>query len=211
MSAFKIWKEGLDSKILTKEEFSAMVPMNMNIAKFYAIFKVHKPHQENSAPPLRPIVSGSGSITENWGIYVDHHIKEVASNHESYLQDTPDFLRKIDKINKGPKLQENAKLVTIDIIGAYPNIPQEDGTVCLEEAINEREDQTIPSGFIAKIMQLLLKHNLFEFHSATWRQLFGTAMGVHPAPDYANIYLARRIDRKIRLFATVHLRNQFRI
>ena len=89
----------------------------------------------------------------------------------------------------------------MDITGAYTNIPQEDGTACLEEALNEREDQTFPSAFIAKIMKLILKHNLFEFHSSTWRQLFGTAMGVHPAPDYANVYLARRIDRKVRLLA----------
>ena len=46
-------------------------------------------------------------------------------------------------------------------------------------------------------MEILLKHNLFEFHSSTWRQEIGTAMGVKPAPSYANIYLARRIDEKI--------------
>ena len=50
-------------------------------------------------------------------------------------------------------------------------------------------------------MELLLKHNLFEFHSLTWRQLIGTAMGVVPAPDYANIYIARRIDRLIKALA----------
>ena len=46
-------------------------------------------------------------------------------------------------------------------------------------------------------MELLLKHNLFEFHSSTWRQEIGTAMGVKPAPSYANIYLANRIDKII--------------
>ena len=42
-----------------------------------------------------------------------------------------------------------------------------------------------------------MKHNLFEFHEATWRQEIGTAMGVHPALSYANIYLAKIIDLKI--------------
>ena len=39
-----------------------------------------------------------------------------------------------------------------DLIGAYLNIPQEDGSACLEEALNERADQTIPSSFKVKLI-----------------------------------------------------------
>ena len=77
-----------------------------------------------------------------------HHIKEISTSYQSYIQDTPDFLRKIDKLNKGPKLQENAMLVTMDAIGLYTNIPQEDGTEFLKEALNERKDQNVPTEFI---------------------------------------------------------------
>ena len=146
-----------------------------------------------STPPPRPIISGSGSMTENIGIYVDHNIKHMANKHESYLQDTPHFLRIIDEINKGQELPENALLVTMDVTGAYTNIPQEDGTQCLRKTL----DNSKKSDFIIKLMELLLKHNLFEFHEATWRQEIGTAMGVHPAPSYANIYLAKRINLRI--------------
>ena len=95
-------------------------------------------------------------------------------------------------------------LVTMDIIGAYTNIPQEDGTSFLKEGMDERNDQTVPSELISKMMELILKQNLFEFNSAIWRQLFGTAMGVHQAPNYANIYLARIIDTQIKLLYQKH-------
>ena len=70
----------------------------------------------------RPIISGSGSITENVGIFAEHHIKEIATKHKSYLQDTPDFLRCIQKINEGEKLDPRTLCVTLDVIGLFTNI-----------------------------------------------------------------------------------------
>ena len=58
-------------------------------------------------------------------------------------------------------------------------------------------------------MELLLKHNLFEFHEATWQQEIGTAMGVHPAPSYVNIYLAKRIDLRTMQLAKDLRENKF--
>ena len=43
-------------------------------ARFYALFKVHKPYEQGTAPDLRPIVSCSGTMMENIGIFVEHYI-----------------------------------------------------------------------------------------------------------------------------------------
>ena len=103
----------------------------------------------------------------------------------------------MNKINQETQIPKNALLVTIDAIGLYTNIPQEYGTQCLQEALDDSDK----SQFIVKLVKLLLKHNLFEFNSTTWKQVIGTAMGVHPAPSYANIYVARRIDKIIKELA----------
>ena len=138
-------KDGVENNIITKEEYHAMDPSDINASKFYCNLKIHKPHKD--IPPYRPIISGSGSITENIGVYVEYHINKISTTHESYIQDTPHFLRLIDKINKGPKLPPNAIAVTSDITGAYTNIPHEDGGKCLEEALEERPDKKIPTNF----------------------------------------------------------------
>ena len=39
-----------------------------------------------------------------------------------------------------------------------------------------------------------LEWNLFVFHEATYLQKVGVAMGVHAAPNYADIFMAKRID-----------------
>ena len=67
-------------------------------SKFYSSFRVHKKQKHGEAPPTRPIISGSGSVSENISIYVEHQIKDIATQHPAYLQDTPHFLRVIEKI-----------------------------------------------------------------------------------------------------------------
>ena len=71
-----IVKEGFNNEILSKEEYSAMLP-------------------PDKAPPIRGIVSTSGTLLENIAIYLEHHIKVLEKSHPSYLEDTPDFLRHI--------------------------------------------------------------------------------------------------------------------
>ena len=77
-------------------------------------------------------MSGCNSITENIGTYLEHHINKEASNHESYLQDTPDFLRIIDRINHGEKLNPSTMAVTMDAISLYTNIKHNEGLKSLE-------------------------------------------------------------------------------
>ena len=66
-------------------------------------------------------------------------------------------------------------------------------------SLEEREVKNIPTNFLVKLMDLIQTCNIFEFHyGQLWKQLVGVAMGIHPAPSFANIYLARRIDKAIR-------------
>ena len=97
-----ILKDAIQNSIKTKDEYEGMIANDKEPGRFYCNFKIHKQHETNKAPPERPIISGSGSITEGIGEYVNFHIKEIGSKHDSYIQDTPDFLRIIKNINEGP-------------------------------------------------------------------------------------------------------------
>ena len=192
-----IVQEGLDNKILSKEEYEAMLAEDKEAAKFYCTFKVHKDHQPMTAPPPRPIVSGSGSATENIAAFVEYHIKDISKQHQSYLQDTPDFLRYIENINKGPALENNQILVTWDVVGLYNNIPHEEGLESLKEGLEQRNTPEIPTDYLVRLMEIILKNNLFNFHEELWRQEIGCAMGTKPAPSYADIFMARKVDKLI--------------
>ena len=177
-----IVQEGLDNKILSKEEYEAMLAEDKEAAKFYCTFKVHKDHQPMTAPPPRPIVSGSGSATENIAAFVEYHIKDISKQHQSYLQDTPDFLRYIENINKGPALENNQILVTWDVVGLYNNIPHEEGLESLKEGLEQRNTPEIPTDYLVRLMEIILKNNLFNFHEELWRQEIGCAWGPNQHP-----------------------------
>lgn len=196
----KIIEEGLENNIISQSEFDAMNADEKNAGRFYCNFKVHKQHEHKTAPPVRPIISGSGSITENIGTFVEHHIKDIATKHESYLQDTPDFLRIIRKINKGPKLSDRTILVTWDVKALFTNIPHEEGLVYMQRELEKRENPEVPSEYITKVMEIILNNNIFMFHDAYWKQNVGAAMGSRPIPPYANIFMSQ-IDEKIKNLA----------
>ena len=134
-------EKGLQDGIITQNEFNSMDPNDKDLARFYCNFKVHKTYEAKTAPPPRPIVSGSGSMTENVSLFVQHHIHNLSKTHPSYLTDTPDFLRTIETINEGPNLPCNAMLVSMDATALFDNIPHSEGLETMEEALNERTDQ----------------------------------------------------------------------
>ena len=190
-------EEGFDNEYISKDEFEAMQPWEKGPAKFYQLFKVHKPHEPGKAPPERPIISGSGSVTENLSLFVDNFIKDISTKHPAHLQDTPDFLRAIEEINQRGPLPNNAILVSIAESALYTNIPQDEGIEAVREALQERDDLKIPSEFLVRMLELVLKYNIFEFNKELFLQMIGTAMGTRAAPSYANIFMARKIDQKI--------------
>ena len=90
-----------------------MDPSDKSPGRFYELFKVHKYHDSGETTPERPIISGSGSITENISLFLEHYINKLATKHPSFLQDTPDFLRNIDEINSQGPLPENSILISL--------------------------------------------------------------------------------------------------
>ena len=145
-------QDGFENDILSEEEYNAMIADEKDAAKFYCTFKVYKKHEPMTAPPPppRPIVSGSGSVTENIAAFVDYHVKDTAKEHHSYLQDTPDFLRYIERINHGPALENNQVLVTWDVVGLYNNILHEEVLDSMKEGLDERNNPDVPTDILIK-------------------------------------------------------------
>ena len=198
-----VLKTALKDGLITKEEFNHMDPSNKGPGKFYELFKVHKKHQAGRPPPERPIISTCGSYTENIGKYVQNTLKRYSNIHNSYLQDSPDFLRFIEELNESGAIEEDDIIVTVDVSALYTNIQQDEGIEAVRNILDAHNDDKAHNCFILELLELILKHNIFEFDEKLYRQDIGTAMGSKPAPDYANIFMAT-IDDKIAQIAENH-------
>ena len=142
-------------------------------------------------------MSGSGTFTENIAIFVEHHLKEVGMLHDTYLQDTPDVLRRLQQMNMEERIPENALLVVIDVVGLYTNITQDEGLQCVEETLGERVNPAVPGKYVTKLLDIILQNSMFKFNKELYQQKVGTTMGTKPVPSYADIFMDRKIDRKI--------------
>ena len=166
---------------------------------FYGLPKIHKP-----LCPLRPIVSGCDSPTDNLSKYITHFIQPLATNLPSYIQDTKHFLNIINDI---PPLPENAILVTADVTSLYTNIPHEDGIEAVIHYMHKYQHLLPPDApppqVVRIILDFILKHSNFQFMEEHILQIAGTSMGTRMAPPYANLFMGKE-ERKT-LLAFLHL------
>ena len=93
-----------------------MTPTEAKPGRLYGLAKDHKEYEH--IPPFRPIVSGSGCLTENISKFVDFHAKPLVTHLPSFIEDTPDLLRAIEDL-KQKQIPDHAIPVTTDVVGLY--------------------------------------------------------------------------------------------
>ena len=134
---------------------------------------------------------------------MDHHSKPVVQKLPSYVEDTPDVLRKIAKKNRRGPLPPTAIPVTMDVTALYPSVPHEEGLENLESALNKRHDKSVPTTYIVMLMKLVLTLNTFEWDSKLYNQRHGTAIGTRAAPTFSGIFMGNLEERLLQMWGSL--------
>ena len=191
---------------ITAETARRLIPEQPSEGRAYGLVKAHKPVEQNkNIPPLRLVVSGSGSNTENASLFVDYHCKHIPASLPSHIQDTPDFLRMLEEENRSSSQPDNSFPVTIDVVGLYPNIPQQEGMRAFYKKIVDPQyrDQTVPASFLMLLLQCVLQCNIFTFDERYFLQEWGTSIGTRVAPTYANIFMGYLEEKILQGWTTL--------
>lgn len=111
--------EALSLDYISKELADFLIVSHSRVPLFYLLPKIHKP----GLPPRgRPIVATQDSILENISKFIDHLLQPHVKTISTYLQDTRDFILKIEHTTVPP----NSILASLDITSLYTSIPHQD-------------------------------------------------------------------------------------
>ena len=125
---------------ITEKVARILVTKEPRTSQLYLLPKIHK----STIPvPGRPIVSANDSPTERVSAFVDNFLAPIVKTGQSYIQDTSDFLRKLQDIGE---LRGDVLLLTLDVSSLYTNIPNDEGTMAALRALRKaRSGDIIPS------------------------------------------------------------------
>lgn len=175
--------EQLKNRNLISEKIAnGLKVSNPRTPLFYLLPKIHK---ENN--PGRPVVSSINCHTESISQFVDYHLQPLAKQLPSYVQDTTDFLRKLNDLPK--HLPKGATLVTMDVKSLYTNIPNVEGIEAVKSYLRESDRKL--TQVISAFLTLILTLNNFQFNDQNILQINGVSMGTKCAPTYATLYMGK--------------------
>ena len=139
--------------------------------------------------------------------YVNYHLQPIVKELPSYVQETTDFLRKINQIGFVP---DNSYLVSLDVKSLYTNIPNAEGIQYVKTSLEKYSKRTASPKVITTFLALILTLKNFIFNCKNYLQIKDCAMGTICAPSYGKIFMDH-FERKfiypfIKTFSLMFLR-----
>ncbi|XP_018311528.1 uncharacterized protein [Mycetomoellerius zeteki] len=161
-----------ESNIPSKTK-STLKPANSLPPRLYRLPKVHKPNI-----PFRPIVSAIHSPTYSLSRFLAQTLQPLTGKTESYITNSTDFIKKIQKI----RLHPTDLLVSFDVESLFTQVPIKD-TLNIIKASHKVPSDLIP------LIEHCLTTTYFSYNNQFYEQTSGAAMGSPISPVIANIFM----------------------
>lgn len=146
-----------------------------------------KTHKNCFPPPLRPIISGIGSLCECLSEWVDAHLQPVVSLRPGYLRDSKQVLQ----VLYDAEWKENYSWITLDVTNLYSNILPDKAILAVEYMLHKYSNYSNElCHFLIMAIRYLLSHNFFSFDRNFFLQIVGAPMGSKFSPSLANLYMS---------------------
>ena len=141
--------------------------------------------------PMRPIINKCSSPTRRIEKFLDLIFKPLLRKESFYIQDTKDFITRIESL----ELKDDCILVAYDVTSMYTNMRITDLQKTLTRNLaNINRDSfnfRIPNTeVLEKMIKLTLENNKFEFNGQLYKQVIGAPMGGILSSTCTDLHLA---------------------
>lgn len=188
---------------ITGQEGRRLETEEVEIPAFYILPKVHKEKRADTGTfPGRPITAAVGGMMKSLDGFLADTTAPLLRLIPGSLIDTAALLRDMEGLKDLPA---GCRLVSADVEALYPSIPWEEGldsaTAFYTEKLPDLHQRAIeenllppPSpGIFRRILEVVLKKNIFHFQDRRWFvQRKGTAMGCSMSVFLANTFMYGR-------------------
>jgi hypothetical protein len=179
-------KTTIDSSLhlLSKAEvtyFKRSLQIQHHLPVFYGLPKVYK-----TPISLRPVVSCINSLLSVFSTWLDYKMKTLLPLIQSYTKNSTDVIQDLKNLH----LPKDALIFTADAKSMYTNIDTTTGVNTFKEFLTTNSDKLqkeFPTLLFLRILEIVMRNNIFSFGETYWLQLTGTAMGTPAACNYATI------------------------
>ena len=179
INTLKEWKkEGRISQNLYRQIY----PTSDQPPKFYGLPKIHKPDL-----PLRPIVSGNGSVTEPCAKHLAKILNAVKGKNPHAIKNSQDFVEKIKDLEVPP----GRKMVSFDVSALFTSIPVDLALHAIQIKLEKDKSWMAHTELhldqVLALLALCLTTTYFVFRGQFYRQKFGAPMGSPISPGVADL------------------------
>ena len=145
---------------LDEGTYKTMYPTGCVTSKFYGLPNIHK-----TAHPLRPIISGRGSVTYGVAKVLTKVLKPLVSKSPHHIQSTSDFVNKA----KGVTFQLGECLASYDVTSLFTSIPVDPAVNIIKDLLEKDEklnDRTVlPVQNIIGLLGFCMHNTYFSFQN----------------------------------------------
>ena len=177
------------SKELINDFEASNLKQGSRTPHFYGLPKIHKEYI--TFAPLRPICSGFNSRTAKMSEFIDAYLKPLAQNTSSYINETSDFVERIESDVASTTISSKTVLATMDVSSFYLNIDHEEGVKACEYTLNKHKKSLISTSVLIGLIMTVLKSNTLKFGERFFHQIEGPAMGTLMAVNFADLFMAK--------------------
>ena len=181
-------KDMRDRGVITQKVREFMSAKNKKEGIMKINRKVHKEVKSNGRHPTRVYISGIGTPTEGIAGLVEAELQEGVERQDSYIQDTADFLRRMEGVER---IEEEEFMFTMDVVALYPSVPRGKTKEAMRENLEGRKGKKIPTEDLIALGEIVLRSNEFLFEGERYRQKEGTAIGSKMGKNYACTFMGK--------------------